>query len=133
MKNIIKHLSITLLSILIIACSKDGSVDDTNNKMDRTSQNNNYYIHYIITSDRSNPATITINTENGVKTYSSFPLDEIFGPVEKGFKASASIKTEDHYPKVSIKIYASVNDEPFALKAEASDYQTVSTEYIIDF
>lgn len=96
MNNIIKYISIIALTLFSYACSKEGALDRENSQVDKNSQVDNYYIHYIITSDRSNPVTITVNTEDGIKTFSSFPLDEIFGPVKKGFKAGASVSTEDH-------------------------------------
>lgn len=118
-----------------VACEKESAEENT--AREEAVNSERYYVRYLISSDRMNEATIKYTTEKGEQeaSFSSKKeyLDETFGPVEKGFEAFASVTTEDSYPVVSVKIYVSVGNEPFVLKASSSSSHSAYATYVIDF
>ena len=97
----------------------------------------NYYVKYNI---RGNGvyryfSNFSVNTDQGIKSFSGYQYgswNNTYGPVKKGFMASASVEGD-----VTIDIYVSKNTEPFALKASKNVGSSSSTNrtlsYKIDF
>ena len=119
-------LSISLLSILTFSsCDKED-----NNIVN----NDNYYVKYVI--DAPGPygrfSDWTASTPNGTYSntgYQTSSWNQTYGPVKKGFNCHVQI---GHYQggTPTIEIYVSKNDEPFALKANATG---ASLSYVINF
>lgn len=119
-----------MLVIIMASCTKE---DDLNNHQEQSDNTERYYVRYDVTLSSSYIGTMTVNvnTEKGVQTFqtSSKTFSEIFGPVEKGFKASVSASHDLYYGVLFSRIYVCKGDEPFVLKATGSS----SAEYTIDF
>ncbi len=116
---------------LLLGCDKDSNKDSAE-----------YYVKYEY-GLAFNPnfgskyynKTISINTENGVKefTTTSNSFTETIGPVKKGFNANITVQYTDGGSgggTPSTKIYVSRGSEPFALKASNN---TSSASYTIDY
>lgn len=129
MNTCLKYLMLFLFSIMLYSC------DD--NKEEPA--NAEYYVKYeatITSSKVSNSIKYTVNTESGIKTFTSGKsFSQTFGPVKKGFTASISVDATSLYSvdNTNVKIYVSRRNEPFALKANNSGDKTVSTTYTIDY
>ena len=108
----------------------------------------NYYVKYEATITSiyyGAEVNYVVATEKGSQTITtdSKNLSEVFGPVQKGFTASISGKSD--YPPVNssmvVNIYVCRGEEPFALKAQdvskENSYSdtgiSASASYTIDF
>jgi len=94
-----------------------------------------YYVKYVVkcSQNRWYVSSFSINTDAGTKTfndYKSTSWTQTYGPVKKGFVASA---TASQSPVPAIEIYVSKNQSPFALKASKTGSNQVSLSYTIDF
>jgi hypothetical protein len=110
--------------------NNDGSA--TNN--DKPATIDNYYVKYVIkcSQNRYYVTKFSVNTDKGIVYFSDYLSKywtQTYGPVKKGFTASAT--AESTYP--TIEIYVSKNNEPFALKATNTKNTKVTSSYTIDF
>jgi hypothetical protein len=88
-----------------------------------------YYVKYVL---KGNGTYIyfnafSVNTDRGNVSFSGYQFhswNQTYGPVKKGFRASVSVDSS-----VTVEIYVSKNNAPFALKASKSG----SNSYTIDF
>ena len=72
--------------------------------------------------------TFSFNTDQGNISFSGYQYhswNQTYGPVKKGFRASVSVGSS----LVTVEIYVSKNNGPFALKASKSG----DNSYTIDF
>ena len=93
-----------------------------------------YYVKYVVkcSQNRWYVSSFSINTDAGTKTfndYKSTSWTQTYGPVKKGFLASATAVSV----VPAIEIYVSKNQSPFALKASKTGSNQVSVSYTIDF
>lgn len=119
-------LTIGMFSILTFSSCTEEDNDNGNN--------DNYYVKYII--DAPGPygrfSNWTASTPDGTYSNSGYQTsswNQTYGPVKRGFNCSVQI---GHYQggTPTIEIHVSKNDEPFALKANATG---ASASYVINF
>jgi len=122
-----KFLKITTMFLAIFitfsSCNKD-----------EPSVNDNYYVKYVVKCSQSRyyVSKFSVNTDKGIVSFSDYQSTywtQTYGPVKKGFTATAT--AESVYP--TIEIYASKNQEPFALKTTNTSNTKVTASYTIDF
>lgn len=123
-----KVLKITMISLAIFMTLSSCKKDET-----ETATNDDYYVKYAITGNGTYIyfSDFSISTDQGNKSFSGYQYrswNQTYGPVKKGFNASVSVKSS----LVTVEIYVSKNNSPFALKASnaGSNSQVL---YIIDF
>jgi hypothetical protein len=119
-----KFLKITTASLAIFVAILSCKKDETN-----TTTNDYYYVKYVIKGNGpySYFSDFSVKTDQGNVSFSGYQYqswNQTYGPVKKGFTASVSIKT-----LVTVEIYVSKNNGPFALKASKSG----DNSYTIDF
>lgn len=126
--NFLSKIAITISVILISlsSCSKE--------KDDETIINDEYYVKYVVKCNQGRwyVHTFSINTDKGIQSfndYKSTSWTQTYGPVKKGFKASATAQSS--FP--TIEIYVSKNQSPFALKTSKTSSTKVSESYTIDY
>lgn len=130
-----KFLKITTVFLAIFialsSCNKDEPII---NDIDKPIINDNYYVKYVIKCSQSRyyVSKFSVNTDKGIVYFSDYKSTywtQTYGPVKKGFTATAT--AESVYP--TIEIYASINQEPFALKTTNTRNTQVTASYTIDF
>tara|TARA_R110002051_G_C8703765_1_gene494768 strand:+ start:100 stop:513 length:414 start_codon:yes stop_codon:yes gene_type:complete len=122
-------LSISILTILTFySCSKEKiDINDTVN-------NDNYYVNYIIKAPGpygrfSNWTASTPDRTYSNRGYQTSSWNQTYGPVKKGFNCKVQIG-DYQGGTPTIEIHVSKNEEPFALKANATG---ASASYVINF
>ena len=130
-----KFLKITTVSLAIFVALSSCKKDETN-----TTTNDDYFVKYVIKGNGTYIyfSDFSVNTDQGNVSFSGYQYhswNQTYGPVKKGFRASASVGSS----LVTVEIYVSKNNGPFALKASKSgDNSSTSTlsisqSYTIDF
>ncbi|RZK10140.1 MAG: hypothetical protein EOO46_11695 [Flavobacterium sp.] len=132
MKKILKITAVCLaIFITISSCKKNETETNTNT-------NDDYYVKYAITGNGAYIyfSDFSVNTDQGNKSFSGYQYKswtQTYGPVKKGFNTSVSVKSS----LVTVEIYVSKNNGPFALKASKSGGNSSTTNiaqsYTIDF
>ncbi|MDE5918708.1 MAG: hypothetical protein K2H05_04260 [Duncaniella sp.] len=119
-------LTIAIVVAIICSCSRDEPTVPQvfPNKGNSNSDKDNYYVRYELTMGSALSADCSVNSDNGMRyihVKNKGSLNETFGPVKKGFYTRMDTKfhNEGHggTTTYSIKIYVSINQEPFTLKA----------------
>lgn len=131
-KNSILTISLFIISTSSIftlsSCNKEDTDTDSNNTP--TVTNDNYYVKYVISSNYprifSNWSVTTPQGKYTKNDYQTRHWEQTYGPVKKGFKCEVLVENGEP----TIEIYASKNQEPFALKANATG---TSASYVINF
>ena len=130
MKKFLKFIWV-LLAVLISLSSCKKSVT-------QSSSNDDYYVKYSIKGNGTYIyfSEFSVNTPQGNKSFSGYQYkswNQTYGAVKKGFNASVSVNSS----LVTVEIYVSKNNEPFALKASksggSSSTSNVSLSYTINF
>lgn len=100
--------------------------------------NDDYFVKYAIAGNGTYIyfSNFSVNTDRGNKSFSGYQYhgwNQTYGPVKKGFRASVSVTSS----YVTVEIYVSKNNGPFALKASksgnGSPTSNTSESYTIDF
>lgn len=96
--------------------------------------NDEYYIKYVVKCSQGrwyvSDFTIKTNTETqSFRNYRGTYWTQTYGPVKKGFTASAIAKST----VPTVEIYVSKNQSAFALKAAKTGSTEVSQTYTINF
>ena len=104
----------SLATLIFSSCSEDDNVTENN------VSNNNYYVNYIIQAPGpyGRFSNWTASTPDGTYSNSGYQVsswNQIYGPVEKGFRCRVQI-ADYQGGTPTIEIHVSKNDEPFALK-----------------
>ena len=129
--NTVSKITTSILVILIAlsSCKKD----ETN-----TTTNDDYFVKYVIKGNGTYIyfSDFSVNTDQGNVSFSGYQYkswNQTYGPVKNGFRASVSVKSS----LVTVEIYVSKNNGPFALKASKSggnsSTSNISQSYTIDF
>lgn len=137
-----------ILSTLILGgCGEDEPISskkpslDTENTDNTDNKDNETPIYYVkyeahVTSVFSSVKNVDykVNTDKGSQTFTSgTSFSKIFGPFEKGFNASITADSRNYSTECFVEIYVCRGNEPFALKANNSGKNKVTTSYTIDF
>ena len=130
MNNFLKITTVSLaIFIALSSCKKDETKNNTND---------DYFIKYVIKGDGTYIyfSDFSVNTDQGNVSFSGHQYkswNQTYGPVNKGFRASVSVTSSF----VTVEIYVSKNNGPFALKASKSggnsSTSNISQSYTIDF
>ena len=122
--NTLSKITTTILVILISlsSCNKDKDKDEMG-------ISDEYYVKYVIKGNGTYIyfSDFSVNTDQGNVSFSGYQYhswNQTYGPVRKGFRASVSVGSS-----VTVEIYVSKNNGPFALKASKSG----DNSYTIDF
>ena len=125
--NAVSKITTAILVILISlsSCKKDETNTTTNN-----TTNDDYLVKYVIKGNGPYIyfSDFSVNTDQGNVSFSGYQYhswNQTYGPVKKGFRASVSVESS----LVTVEIYVSKNNGPFALKASKSG----DNSYTIDF
>ena len=134
-KSLLIVLTITIMStFIVISCSND------ENDLP-TEEDTRYYVKYEVSF--SLPSTIAFKTTHEIKYTNengelkiaiqgrSVSWDGTYGPVEKGFVASLGCVSQSY--SIHARIYVCREKEPFVIKAEGEQTNSLSLKYIIDF
>ena len=134
--NTVSKITTAILVILISlsSCNKDETNTTTN-----TTTNDDYFVKYVIKGNGTYIyfSDFSVNTDQGNVSFSGYQYhswNQTYGPVKKGFRASVSVGSS----LVTVEIYVSKNNGPFALKASKSGgisslAPNISQSYTIDF
>ena len=131
--NMNKFLKITKVFLAILIALSSCKKDETN-----TTTNDDYFVKYAIKGNGTYIlfSDFSVNTDHGNVSFSGYQYkswNQTYGPVKKGFSASVSVKSS----LVTVEIYVSKNNGPFALKASKSggnsSTSNISQSYTIDF
>ena len=129
-KNSILTISLFIISTLSIFTLSSCNKEDTDSNNTPTVTNDNYYVKYVISSNYprifSNWSVTTPQGKYTKNGYQTRHWEQTYGPVKKGFKCEVLVENGEP----TIEIYASKNQEPFALKANATG---TSASYVINF
>ncbi len=126
MKLLIRITGICLMFFILSSCTKDES-NPTN-----VTSTDEYYVKYQIkgVGIYNYFSNFSVQTDQRSQSFSGYQYNswtQTYGPVKKGFVASASVQGN-----VTAEIYVSKNNGSFALKASKSSSST-SVTYTIDF
>jgi len=123
--NTVSKITTAILVILISlsSCNKD------KDKVELVISDE-YYVKYVIKGNGTYIyfSDFSVNTDQGNVSFSGYQYhswNQTYGPVKKGFRASVSVGSS----LVTVEIYVSKNNGPFALKASKSG----DNSYTIDF
>ena len=128
-----KFLKITTVFLTIFIALSSCKKDETN-----TATNDDYFVKYVIKGNGTYIyfSDFSVNTDQGNVSFSGYQYkswNQTYGPVKKRFTASVSAKSSF----VTVEIYVSKNNGPFALKASKSggnsSTSNISQSYTIDF
>ncbi len=131
-----KYLKIIPLFFSILISLSSCKKDETQNHQNIA--NDDYYVRYEIKGNGTYIyfSDFSIKTDKGDVSFSGYQYhtwNQTYGPVNKGFSASVSVKSSF----VTVEIYVSKNNGPFALKASKSggnsSASNMSQSYTIDF
>lgn len=130
MNRFLKTINIVLIAFFALtACNKEKAEPVLNDE---------YYVKYNIKGNGTYAYfnEFSVYTDEGDKSFSGYQYKtwtQTYGPVKKGFKASVSVKSSI----VTVEIYVSKNNGPFALKASKSgtnsSMSNIAQTYTIDF
>ena len=134
----------SMLSIFFIAsCSKDEDKDDVEDVVeeDKTTEQpqvvDNYYVKYEVQTEKRVyicDKNITYKDVDQGKTITTRQeWSGLYGPFKKGDKVYFSVRISNTLNMMSARISVSKNEEPFAIKAETVNSNSISLEYTIDF
>ena len=123
-----KFLKITTVFLAIFIALSSCKKDETNTTTNTTT-NDDYFVKYVIIGNGTYIyfSDFSVNTDQGNVSFSGYQYhswNQTYGPVKKGFSASASVGSS-----VTVEIFVSKNNGPFALKASKSG----NNSYTIDF
>lgn len=125
--NMLSKVTTTILVIFVTlsSCKKD---------TEEMSVSDDYYVKYIVkcSQGRWYVSKFSVNTDKGTVSFNDYKSTywtQTYGPVKKGFTASATAQS----PFPTIEIYVSKNQGAFALKATKTGSTQVSKSYSIDF
>ncbi len=137
MKYIWQLTIILALSLSFYSCEKTTPDDIVGNGNTETNTETNtedikqdeYYVRY--KAYCMFDMKLTVNTDKGLKSFDvkSSTFDETFGPVSKGFKASAKITEPSSLSNNRVSIYVCKESAPFSLKETGIS----NASYTIDF
>lgn len=121
--------SLFSLILLAIGSCKKSDVSPTSKDV--------YYVKYVIKGNTTYSyfSDFSVNSDKGVKSFSGYQYrswSQTYGPVKKGFNAHATVKGS----LVSVEIYVSKDNGPFALKSSKTGSNmssSISQSYTIDF
>jgi len=123
--NTVSKITAAILVILI-------SLSSCNKDKDKVEMgiSDEYYVKYVIKGNGTYIyfSDFSVNTGQGNVSFSGYQYhswNQTYGPVKKGFRASVSVGSS----LVTVEIYVSKNNGPFALKASKSG----DNSYTIDF
>ena len=131
--NTVSKITAAILVILI-------SLSSCNKDKDKVEMgiSDEYYVKYVIKGNGTYIyfSDFSVNTDQGNVSFSGYQYhswNQTYGPVRKGFRASVSVGSS-----VTVEIYVSKNNGPFALKASKSGGNSsltpnISQSYTIDF
>ena len=131
--NMNKFLKITTVFLAIFIALSSCKKEETKN-----TTKDDYYVKYLIKGNGTYIyfSDFSVNTDQGNVSLSGYQYkswNQTYGPVKKGFRASVSVGS----PIVTVEIYVSKNNGPFALKAsksgDNSSTSSISQSYTIDF
>ena len=127
--NTVSKITTAILVILI-------SLSSCNKDKDKVEMgiSDEYYVKYVIkcSQGRWYVHDFSINTGAGTQSFKDYKntyWTQTYGPVKKGFQASATAQSV----VPAIEIYVSKNQSPFALKASKTGSDQVSVSYTIDY
>ena len=131
--NTVSKITTAILVILI-------SLSSCNKDKDKVEMgiSDEYYVKYVIKGNGTYIyfSDFSVNTDQGNVSFSGYQYkswNQTYGPVKKGFRASVSVESS----LVTVEIYVSKNNGPFALKASKSggnsSTSNISQSYTIDF
>ena len=131
--NTVSKITAAILVILI-------SLSSCNKDKDKVEMgiSDEYYVKYVIKGNGTYIyfSDFSVNTDQGNVSFSGYQYhswNQTYGPVKKGFRASVSVGSS----LVTVEIYVSKNNGPFALKASKSggnsSTSNISQSYTIDF
>lgn len=126
---------ILFLSLSMAFC---GCGDDVEDEPQLPASSSVYYVRYeavVKSIYMGDNIKYSVTTADGLKVFvSGKSFSQTFGPVEKGFNTAITADASSWSQAVcNVKIYVSRDNEPFALKANASGEKKASTHYVIDY
>lgn len=130
MKTLSKLLLTLIVAILCISCEKIENNDNNSNSNSNNEQADFYYVRFEASNKSGAPAMRVSMSLSGCKSIrregKGSSITEILGPAQKNAVASISASGAG---VISVRIYASKNNGPFAFQAEGA----TNTSCILDF
>ena len=138
-------LMVILLLPVMISCGHNDEettppvTNQNNDKQEESQNNDSYYVKYEATNGKrvSNANTTTrdiyfqdVNNVSLITVYANW--EGTYGPFKKGDKVFLKISSYGEF-STNARLSVSKNQEPFAIKGEKRESNSINLEYVIDF